>query len=258
MIGIVLLAAPALAQQPQVPPSEAAPPSAQSGEPKQNQDQKKPESPGDKEPHDPKNTNATSNDRLFFTLPNFLTLENASHIPPLTAGQKFKVVARSSFDYVQYPWYGFLSGISQAQNSEPGYGQGAQGYGKRFGAATADGTIENFMTSAVFPSLLRQDPRFFQSGHDSFRRRAWYAFTRVIVTRGDNGNAQFNYSEVFGSAFSSAVSTYSYHPHADKTVGNTAKVWGTQVGYDALTYVVKEFWPDIRRKLKKKKEQAVT
>lgn len=255
LIAMTLLAVPALAQQPQAP---SAAPSGQSGEAKKNQEQKKPESPDEKRQQDPSNPNATSNDRLFYALPNFLTLENAGHVPPLTAGEKFKVVARSSFDYVQYPWYGFLAGISQAENSEPGYGQGAQGYGKRFGAATADGTIENFMTSAVFPSLLRQDPRFFQSGHGGFRRRAWYAFSRIIVTRGDNGKAQFNYSEVFGSAFSSAVSTYSYHPHEDKTVANTAKVWGTQVGYDALTYVVKEFWPDIRRKLRKKKERGIT
>jgi hypothetical protein len=254
---MVLSAVPALAQRPQAP-STPADPSGQSHEAKKNQEQKKPESSGDKGQQDPSNTNATSKDRLFFTLPNFLTLENASHVPPLTAGQKFKVVARSSFDYVQYPWYGFLAGISQAENSEPGYGQGAQGYAKRFGAATADGTIENFMTSAVLPSLLHQDPRFFQSGHGGFRHRAWYAFSRIIVTRGDNGNSQFNYSEVFGSALSAAVSTYSYHPHEDKTVANTAKVWGTQVGYDALTYVVKEFWPDIRRKLKKKKEQGLT
>src|SRR6266851_6941481 len=128
-------------------------------------------------------TSGTSNDRLFFTLPNFLTLENANQVPPLTAGQKFKVVARSSFDYVQYPWYGFLAGISQAENSEPGYGQGAAGYGKRFGASMADGTIENFLTSAVFPSLLRQDPRFFQSGKGSFWHRTGYAITRVVVTR---------------------------------------------------------------------------
>jgi len=251
---MVLLAAPALAQQPQAPPSEATPSSAQSREPKKTREQQKPETSDDKGQQDPGNTAATSKDRLFFTLPNFLTLENASHVPPLTAGEKFKVVARSSFDYVQYPWYGFLAGISQAENSEAGYGQGAQGYGKRFGAAAADGTIENFMTSAVLPSLLHQDPRFFQSGHGGFRRRTWYAFSRILVTRGDNGKAQLNYSEVFGSALSAAVSTYSYHPHEDKTVVNTAKVWGAQVGYDALTYVVKEFWPDVRRKLRKKKE----
>ena len=194
----------------------------------------------------------TSKDRLFFTLPNFLTLENADQVPPLTAGQKFKVVARSSFDYVQYPWYGFLAGISQAENSEPGYGQGAAGYGKRFGASTADGTLENFLTSAVFPSLLRQDPRFFQSGRGSFLHRTGYAVSRVIVTRTDSGHSQVNYSEIFGSALGAGISTYSYHPHADKTLRNSAKVWGSQVGYDTITYVVKEFWPDIRRKIRKK------
>jgi hypothetical protein len=197
-------------------------------------------------------TSGTSNDRLFFTLPNFLTLENANQVPPLTAGQKFKVVGRSSFDYVQYPWYGFLAGISQAENSEPGYGQGAAGYGKRYGAALADGTIENFMTSAVLPSLLRQDPRFFQSGKGGFWHRTSYAMSRVIITRGDSGHLQANYSEIFGSALSAGISTYSYHPRADRNLRNAASVWGSQVGYDTLTYVVKEFWPDIRRKLHKK------
>ena len=194
----------------------------------------------------------TSKDRLFYTLPNFLTLENASQVPPLTAGQKFKVVARSSFDYVEYPWYGFLAGISQAENSEPGYGQGAAGYGKRFGAAAADGTIENFMTSAVFPSLLRQDPRFFQSGKGGFWHRSGYAVSRVFVTRGDSGHSQANFSEIVGSALAAGISTYSYHPRSDRTLRNSASVWGSQVGYDALVYFVREFWPDIRRKIGKK------
>jgi hypothetical protein len=198
-------------------------------------------------------TSATSKDRLFYTLPNFLTLENASQVPPMTSGQKFKVVARSSFDYVQYPWYGFLAGISQAENSEPGYGQGAQGYGKRFGAAMADGTIENFMTSALLPSVLHQDPRFFQSGKGGFWHRTGYAVTRIVVTRSDSGTSQPNYSEIIGSALSAGISTYSYHPHADKTLRNTASVWGSQIGYDTITYVVKEFWPDIRRKIRKNK-----
>ena len=198
-------------------------------------------------------TSGTSNDRLFFTLPNFLTLENANQVPPLTTGQKYKVVARSSFDYVQYPWYGFLAGISQAENSEPGYGQGASGYGKRYGAAWADGTIENFMTSAVFPSLLRQDPRFFQSGQGGFWHRTGYAMSRVIITRSDSGRSQVNYSEIMGSALSAGISTYSYHPREDRNVRNSLSVWGSQIGYDMLTYVVKEFWPDIRRKIHKNK-----
>lgn len=214
----------------------------------------------------------TSKDRLFYALPNFLTLENAGQVPPLTTKQKFGVVARSSFDPVQYPWYGFLSGISQAEDSESGYGQGAAGYGKRFGSALADGTIENFMTSAVFPSLLRQDPRFFQSGKGGFMRRSGYAVSRVFVTRGDSGHSQFNFSEILGSALSASVSTYSYHPKSrfvttttpgqlrfipsDRTLKNTASVWGSEVGYDTITFAVKEFWPDIHRKMSKKHKAA--
>ena len=208
----------------------------------------------------------TSNDRLFYTLPNFLSLENAGQVPPLSAKQKFSVVARSSFDYVEYPWYGFLAGISQAENSEPGFGQGFGGYGKRFASAFADGTIENFLVGAVLPSLLHQDPRFFQSGEGSFTHRAGYAVSRTFVTRTDSGNAQFNYSEIVGSALSAAISTNTYHPKStiiatksgprfygsDRTLTNTASVWGSQLGYDTITIVVKEFWPDIHRKLSHK------
>jgi hypothetical protein len=210
--------------------------------------------PDNKDSNKKDQSSGTSNDRLFYALPNFLTLENGANVPPLTAKGKFKVVARSSFDYVQIPWYGFLAGVSQAENSEPGYGQGAEGYGKRFGSAFADGTIENFMTGAVLPSLLHQDPRFFQSNEGGFAHRSEYAVSRIFITRTDSGHHQFNYSEIFGSALAAGISTYSYHPHADKNVDNALSVWGSEVGYDTITIVVKEFWPDIRRKLSKNKK----
>lgn len=270
-VSIFLL--PAMAQQnPETKnPDSAAetqppPSSAKAGE------SPSPQQPADKDKKDAKTTSeiagpGTSNDRLFFTLPNFLTLENSGKVPPLTSKQKFAVVTRGSFDYVQYPWYAFLSGISQAENSEPGYGQGWEGYGKRFGAAFADGTIENFITGAILPSMLHQDPRYFQSGHGSFTHRSFYALSRNLITREDSGKNEFNYSEVVGGAMSAAISTYSYHPKgkyvtttapgvlryipSDRTLTNTAKVWATQYGYDSLTLVVKEFWPDIRRKIRK-------
>ena len=197
----------------------------------------------------------TSNDRLFYALPNFLTVET-KNLPPLTTGQKFKVVARGSFDYIQIPWYALLAGISQAEDSEPGYGQGAEGYGKRFGAYFADGTIENFMTGAILPSIFKQDPRFYQSGNGGFTHRTGYAISRIFVTRGDSGRSEFNVSEILGSAMAASISTYSYHPSGDRTLANTASVWGSQVGYDTITLVVKEFWPDIRRKITKKKQQS--
>lgn len=227
-------------------------------------------------PTSQKQTSGTSNDRLFMALPNFLTLENVGRVPPLTTGQKYKAVARGAFDYVQYPWYGFVAGLSQAENSEPGYGQGAEGYGKRYAAAFADGTIENFMVGAVFPSILHQDPRFFQTSEGSFVHRAGYAVSRIFITRTDSGAAQFNYSEILGSALAAGISTNTYHPRgfvtkhynpatgvvtyghqaSDRTLPNTLSVWGTQVGYDTITIVIKEFWPDVRQKLMHKKEAA--
>ncbi|MFY9908621.1 MAG: hypothetical protein WAK56_02205 [Candidatus Sulfotelmatobacter sp.] len=215
----------------------------------------------------------TSNDRLFYTLPNFLTLEKGDKLPPLTAKEKFKVVALGTFDPVQYPWWGIISAISQAENSEPAYGQGWAAYGMRYGTTAADSTVENFMVGAVFPSILHQDPRFYQSEEGGVGQRTWYAVTRILVTRSDSGNKQFNFSEVFGSAFAAAISTYSYHPKStyistptnphmfvtsDRTLLNTTSVWGTQVGLDTVTLVVKEFWPDIHRKLSHKPQPNPT
>jgi hypothetical protein len=241
LIAVCLVVLPAFPQEQSQPAVNAS--KSQSGA----ETKKKPARKSEQNAPEP----GTSNDRLFYTLPDFLTVKQAA-LPPLTARQKFAVVARGSFDYVEYFWYGALAGVSQAENSEPGFGQGAAGYGKRYGAALADGTIENFMTGAALPSLLRQDPRFYQSGQGTFWHRTGYAMSRIVVTRTDSGHEQFNFSEIIGSALSAGISTYSYHPRADRTLANTANVWGTQIGYDTLTLVVKEFWPDIRGKLRHK------
>lgn len=195
-----------------------------------------------------KQTQGTSNDRLFFLLPNFLTLEDAGHVPALTTKEKFEVVTRSSFDWVNYFWYGALAGIGQAENTQGAYGQGAAGYAKRYGAAFGDGTIEGYMTSAVFPSLLHQDPRYFQLGKGSFWHRTGYALSRIVVTPDDSGRSQFNYSEIVGAGAAASISTFSYYPRNDRTASNVMSVFGEQVGIDAFSIVLKEFWPDIRRK----------
>ena len=194
----------------------------------------------------------TSNERLFWVLPDFYLIENVQSLPPLSAGAKFKVCARSSFDYIEYPVYGMLAGISLAENSEPGYGRGAAGYGKRYGAAFADGTIEGFMTGAILPSILRQDPRYYQLGKGGFWRRTGYAVSYIFITRADSGRIQFNASEIVGSALSAGISNYSYHPSDQRTVRNSLSVWGTQVGYDTISIVFNEFWPDIHRHFSKK------
>ena len=177
-------------------------------------------------------------------------------VPPLTAWQKMRVVTRGAFDPIMIPWYGIQAGISQALNTEAGYGQGAEGYGKRYATHFADGTIENYFSQAFLPIMLRQDPRYFQMGKGGFKRRTGYAVSRIFVTRSDSGHRQFNFSEIFGSGIASAISTYSYHPQADRNLSNTVTGWCTQIGWDTLTIFLKEFWPDINRKLIKKKQAA--
>jgi hypothetical protein len=199
-----------------------------------------------------------SNDRLFYVLPNFQTVQTTKQLPPLTVGQKFKLQARSQFDYFEIPWYGILAGFSQARNTSAGYGQGAAGYGKRYASEWGDGTIENFMVAAVFPSALRQDPRYYVLGKGSFWHRAGYAISRIIVTRSDSGRAEFNASQIFGSAVAAGISTYSYHPRDERTLPNAASVWGTQIGLDTFTQGVKEFWPDIHRRFSRASGQHPT
>ncbi len=213
----------------------------------------------------------TSNNRLFYALPNFLTLQQGGKLPPLTVGQKFKVVALGNFDPVQYPWWGLLAAIGQADNSDPAYGQGWVAYAKRYGTTAGDSTVENFMVGAVFPSILHQDPRFYQSSSGTFTHRALYAVSRIVVTRTDSGRAQFNYSEIFGAGVAAAISTYSYHPRSayistptnphlfvpsERTLSNTADTWGTQIGLDTITIAIKEFWPDVQHRLSHKPRQS--
>src|SRR5271170_6680168 len=105
--------------------------------PQQQVQQQAQQAQGQQQQNPDQQPSGTSHDRLFWALPNFLTVENAEDIPPLSTRQKFNVVTRSSFDFVEYGWYAFLSGISQAEKGEPGYGQGAAGYAKRYGSELA-------------------------------------------------------------------------------------------------------------------------
>lgn len=190
----------------------------------------------------------TSNDRLFYVLPNFLTLEESEQVPPLTTKEKFAVTARGIYDPAEFALTGIVALLGQASNSDPSYGQGFQGYAKRYATTYGDNVIENFMASAIFPTIFRQDPRYFQLGHGGAKKRVWHAFTRAFITRSDSGTHQFNISEVGGALAAAALSTYTYHPQSDRGFGEVITVWGTQVGWDVGTYVLKEFWPDLRNK----------
>jgi hypothetical protein len=103
------------------------------------------------------------------------------------------------------------------------------------------------MTEAIFPAFLHEDPRYFRRGTGSKWGRTWYAATRVLVTHTDTGSLRFNYSEVLGNAAAVAISN-SYYPD-NRTVGANVEKLGQQIGIDAISQVLKEFWPDVKRKL---------
>lgn len=188
------------------------------------------------------------NDRLFFVLPNYLTVENRDEVKPLEVRTKFKLTAKTMTDPVTVSFIGAIALMGQARNSDPSYGQGLKGYAKRYGTFYADTGIGTLMTTSVFPTLLHQDPRYFQLGTGGIWRRTMYSVSRIFVTRSDSGNLQFNSSEIVGNAAAAGISN-TYHPQNQRTLGNTLSVWGTDVLLNAVCNVAKEFWPDIRHKL---------
>jgi hypothetical protein len=190
----------------------------------------------------------TVNDRIFEVLPNYGTVENADALPPLRAGQKFRLATASVFDWGAYPFNGVLSAIAQAKNDPKEWGQGWGAYGKRFGANFGDNSIGTYMTTAIFPSLLHEDPRYYQMGKGRFAHRAYHAVNRLFVTRTDSGHDHFNYSESVGNAVAAAMSNF-YHVPSDRTASRNASTFGFLILYDGLSNELKEFWPDIRRKV---------
>jgi hypothetical protein len=190
------------------------------------------------------------NDRLFGVLPNYTTVENLDQFETLSAKAKFKLSVKTMSDPVTISFLGVIALIGQARNSDPSYGQGFQGYAKRYGTFFADTGIGTMMTTSVFPTLLRQDPRYFQLGTGSIWHRTMYSVSRIFVTRADSGELQFNYSEIVGNAVAAGISN-TYHPENQRTLGNTLNVWGTDILLNSVCNVAKEFWPDMRRKIRK-------
>jgi hypothetical protein len=254
------------AQQQNQPPAQANPPAQQQDAPKASSPQATPAPqtpPGAQTQPAPtteptKQTQPTAptksaaqaqkDDRIFFALPNLLTVEKGNSRQPLTTKQKFKTVAQGCFDPVEVVFIGVQAGIGQADNTDPTYHQGFVGYARRFGTDYADSIIGNFGTGAIFPTLLHQDPRYYQMGSGNFFHRFGYAAGRVIVTRSDRTEKyQFNFSELLGNSMAAGLSNL-YHPRPH-TIASTADVLGTQVLIDALGYELKEFWPDMRRGL---------
>ena len=187
--------------------------------------------------------------RMFKVLPNYKTVNDPSQpVVAIGAGEKFGLVLHY-FDPFTYAFTAVQSSIQQATNAQEGYGQGLMGYSKRYGANFTDAFTNELFTVGVFPTLLHEDPRYFRKGTGRGLTRTLYAVSRVFVTRTDAGNTRYNFSEVLGNIGSGAVSNL-YYPRGDRGVEDMFTRTGFQMGYDAMFNVLKEFYPDLKRKFR--------
>lgn len=164
----------------------------------------------------------------------------------LTPHQKFETFVKRTYSPYTFASAAFNATWAQMWGDYYGYGGGMQGWGKRFGASVANTEVRSFFSSFVLPVVFRQDPRYHLSQKHGLFPRAWYAGTRVLLTRSDDGDKMFNYSEVLGVLFTASVQN-SYYPRRDRGLTETMQRFVGGVGSDATSNLLREFSPEIKR-----------
>jgi hypothetical protein len=157
---------------------------------------------------------AEEKQRLLGVIPNFYV----SYVPdaaPLTSKQKFSLATHETLDWTSFVGASWGAGFQQATNAFKGYGQGAAGYGKRWGALFADGRISDFTGHYIFASLLHQDPRYFYQGTGTTKSRLYHALGSAFVARSDSGKTMPNYSYLLSAMVAGAISN-AYYPSSDR------------------------------------------
>jgi hypothetical protein len=185
-------------------------------------------------------------ERILFVVPAF-GLTNRQNPPAMTSTQKLSLAARQVFDPFVWISTGIQSGISQAHNEFPQYGQGAAGYTRRYGAAMLDAVHSGFASSA-FCVLLKEDPRYFRLGQGPIKHRIFYSLSQQFSAKGDNGKRQFNWANVLGTFASGAISN-AYYPRPNRGFGLTLNRSAVSLLWGFTGELAEEFWPDVKRKL---------
>ena len=187
---------------------------------------------------------------IFGVFPNYGTSPSLSPYVPISSKEKFKIASEDALDPGGIVVAAAAGGVAQLLNSNPFFGQEVSGYGRYFAAAYGNHVIGDFMTEGVYPSLLHQDPRYFRKSTGSAGSRLGYAVSRVFWTQTDAGGTAFNYSRVLGTTSTVAISSLYYAHHRDASI--SADALGIQLGAAMAANILKEFWPDLLRKLSRK------
>ena len=186
--------------------------------------------------------------RLFGVIPNYRASEMLKTYKPLTTAEKYHMAFQDSFDW---PNFFLLAGYAaQSQVAAGGFHHngGLPVFGEYYARGFSDQIIGSYVTDAIMPSLLHEDPRYFRLGAGTFWRRTYYAASRIFVTRLDNGKSGFNITEIAGNIGVVAVTTL-YYPDS-QSPANGAERFGMQIGNDAISNILTEFWPDIKHRLR--------
>lgn len=172
----------------------------------------------------------------------------------MSVRRKFYIGYKDSTDYPIFFVAAGLAGLGQIVDQHPQFGQGMEGYGKRLGGSVADQLIGTLLTESVVPTLLREDPRYFRRGQGGIWSRTGYAASRVLVARNDRGKWTFNFAEVGGNAVGAAIGN-AYYP-GERRLGDNFQRFYSQMATDAISQILKEFWPDIKRKYFRRRPES--
>jgi hypothetical protein len=188
--------------------------------------------------------------RIFGIIPNYRTSATLKDYVPLTRSQKFKIATRDSFDRGSIVLGALFGGLGQLTDSTPSFGQGVAGYAQYFAASYGDFVSGNYMTEAIYPTLLHQDPRYFRRGTGGTWSRMGSAVGQIFWTHADSGRRQFNVSEILGNSTAVAISN-AYYPDNRNATDAVTKL-GILVGVDVAANILKEFSPELNRMFSRK------
>ncbi len=187
--------------------------------------------------------------RVLGVIPNFYVSYTPNAVP-LTTRLKFRLAWKSIINPFTFGITGAIAGIEQANNTFSGYGQGAQGYAKRYGAAYGDLVSGTLLGGAILPSLFKQDPRFFYKETGSRKSRVLYALATSVICKGDNGRWQANYSGILGGVAAGGISNL-YYPNQNQSGTALAfenaliGIGATAAGNILQEFVVRRFTPHL-------------
>lgn len=194
----------------------------------------------------PQRSEHARNSNIGGVFPVRYTVQPGEKVSPLSTREKFIVATQNSFDLPAFLVPIFIGGTNMAQGRYREFDDGVGAVGKYYGTAFLDQTASTYMSSAIFPSLFHQDPRYYRLGEGTVSHRGLYAISRVFITPGDRGNPEFNVSEIAGSGFASALAN-AYYPERTRSANDTLTRWATQIGTDAFFNVLKEFSSALNR-----------